>query len=292
MFLGLWILWLHLRHPKARLAESNYQANRIRLEQFASSPSINNLFIGSSITGRLLPEYFAGTVLEGMISLGLDGSGPALGLELASEGRTLPKRLWIESNLLPIPPSDNDALLRESIQGFGFKLALWIPWLRTETRPSSLLYDSIKGRSIPTPPSLRTPEILQDSSARTLTPPAQASSNLFFESIPKERRLAHRDIVRGQIARLKSAGVELILIRYPQGGVDANPANRERDLADDIAKEFSLPQIELAQLMVQAGALPQFTDGTHLTAGSAKSAAQRLAQELTSISNTQKKSRE
>src|SRR5262245_9151061 len=117
--LTAWSITLHLLPSRAVLAESNYQANLIRLARplYATS-SMPAVLIGSSITGRIIPEYFNDTSLAGAKSLGLDGSGPALALELIVNQQRPPRLLLIESNLLPVPPSANDRVLKETVSSW------------------------------------------------------------------------------------------------------------------------------------------------------------------------------
>ena len=80
--LGGWFGVCRMFGWRARLAENNYQANLIRLETFLHQPAPPSVLVGSSMTGRLLPEYFDGTPLAGVANLGLDGSSPDLGLDV------------------------------------------------------------------------------------------------------------------------------------------------------------------------------------------------------------------
>src|SRR6266496_1401013 len=66
---------------RAELAETNFQANLIRVQAFLFDPLPRAVLVGSSISGRLLPSYFAQTSLAPFANLGLDGSGPSLGLD-------------------------------------------------------------------------------------------------------------------------------------------------------------------------------------------------------------------
>src|SRR5262245_21048939 len=141
LLLIVWSGLLRLLPSRATLAESNFQANLIRLQRSLSSTSKPPAaLIGSSITGRILPEYFEGTPLAGSVNLGLDGSGPALALEMVDRMKAPPSLLLIEANLLPVPPSANDTELRKTVDGWWFKLASRVDVLRAESRPSSLLY--------------------------------------------------------------------------------------------------------------------------------------------------------
>ncbi len=92
---GGWTLgqcWL----PKAEFAEVIFQSNLIRLQAWEFEAPRSNLIVGSSISGRLLPGYFAGTPLASMDDLGLDGSGPEFGLRMALARSNPPSRIFVE----------------------------------------------------------------------------------------------------------------------------------------------------------------------------------------------------
>lgn len=266
-----WVVAALPRRPT--LAESNYQANLLRLQAFDRVRDARPVLAGSSITGRLLEDYFAGTSARHVSNLGLDGSGPALGLELVLTRTNRPAAIFIEANLLSAPQDENDAVLREAFHGMSFTLARVLPFLRAENRPSTRLYDWIKHRA-----DART-------AARTRGPaaagpgPDAVSQHFLFNRQPEAERQAHRRRVRSALEALQPRGLPLILVRFPREGVPDAP--RETDFGDELAREFGLPQIALGPAMRAFGTEPAYTDGTHFTPESARLAARILADALT-----------
>ncbi len=275
LFLGVWSLCLRLVPIRAQLAESNYQANLIRLQDFLFQPVRPAVFVGSSITGRLLPGYFESTSLAGSANLGLDGSGPRLGIELlVRQTSAAPTRVFIEANLLGIPPGSNDAQLLDAAEGFTFSLARRTALLRAEARPSSLLYSWLKQRRSDTLDIGRPPPTLNSNIAG-----AHSSSALpitWDRSTPAERA-RHRDVIRQGLQELRRRGAQVVLLRFPHADVAEDPTAREADFADDLARELPLPQWELGPELRATGVLPTFSDGTHLTPGAARSVARLIA---------------
>ena len=90
LLLAAWSLLLLILPSRAQLAESNYQANLIRLQNFLFQPVRPAIFVGSSITGRLLPGYFDATALA---KKSFEMFGPADALLLWIATKILVQRL-------------------------------------------------------------------------------------------------------------------------------------------------------------------------------------------------------
>lgn len=279
LLLGAWALFLQRLPIRAQLAESNYQANLIRLQDYLFQSSRPAVFVGSSITGRLLPRYFEGTPLAGSSNLGLDGSGPRLGIELlVFQTSAPPARLFLEANLLGIPPGPNDAQLLDAVHSFTFSLARRTPVLRAENRPSSLLYSWLKQRRSDAPDARMPPP----SASPTAAHPSAPLPIAWDRSSPAEHA-RHREIVRSGLLELRRRGTQVVLLRFPHADVPETPAGRDANFADDLARELQLPQWELGPELRASGVPPTFTDGTHLTAGTARSAARLIARKTAQL---------
>ncbi|MSU33915.1 MAG: hypothetical protein EXS36_02170 [Pedosphaera sp.] len=273
LLLGAWSLFLRRLPIRAQLAESNYQANVIRLQDFLFQPVRPAVFVGSSITGRLLAGYFSATLLEGSANLGLDGSGPRLGIELlVLQKSTPPPWLFVEANLLGIPPGSNDAQLLEATHGLTFSLARRISLFRAETRPSSLLYSWLKQRRNDAHDN-RIPPLTSSPPAALLSAPLPIT---WDRSSPEERAL-HRNGIRQGLLELRRRGTQVVLLRFPHADVPEDPAARDANFGDELARELQLPQWELGPELRASGISPTFSDGTHLTPGAARSVARLIA---------------
>ncbi len=262
VLLGGWFCVCRSLGWHARLAENNYQANIIRLETFLDRRAPSVVLVGSSMTGRLLPDYFAGTSLGEVANLGLDGSSPDLGLDVVLRRKVPSTSVLVEVNTLFKPTSDNDATLRQAMESFSFRLTGWLPFLRAEYRPSSIAYSTLK--------------LWQD---RRLPPPATPpTSSLAVVVEPTERNLRTEVtdplFVRhfSRLRELKDHRVRVLLYQLP-GGNQSIPSGIE-----ELARGLQLPLIRLGQEMLQRGHTPAYTDGLHLTASSAEQASRVLAE--------------
>ena len=275
VFLGGWFGVCRSLGWHARLAENNYQANLIRLETFLHQPAPPAVLVGSSMTGRLLPEYFADTSLAGVANLGLDGSIPDLGLDLVLSRKDPPAQVLVEVNTLLVKTPGNDATLRQALGSFSFRLAGWLPFLRAEYRPSSIIYSTLKLR--------------QD---RRFLPPSITRAPLLgvpLEPVPelseqdRQATLAEPILVRhlARLRELQVRGARVIFYQLP-GRTEALPP-----LTAEWAGELHIPLIRLGREMHQRGFTPDFTHGRHpappgaewhLTSPSAEQASRVLAE--------------
>lgn len=282
--LALWSLALLAMPWRAHIAESNYQSNLIRLEHSLLNTSASAALVGSSITGRLLPEYFAQTPWPQIANLGLDGSGPLLGLELLAARSNIPPSLVIEANLLMVPEGINDRTLRNAVDGFGFKLARHIPFLRAETRPTSLLYSWLKRRQELHAASPETPLPENPTQSTTPPPPTQAAAGKPTQQETRmdlntpEELAAHKQRVYSLCRALKARGIRVILVRFPTQYVPIQTEFHPLDFTGDLAKDLSIPRIDLGLQFQRAGHTPTFTDGTHLAPASAQIAARQISE--------------
>jgi hypothetical protein len=262
---GLW---------RAELAETNFQANLIRLQTFLFERPPHSVLVGSSMTGRLLPSYFEGTSLAPMANLGLDGSGTLFALELV---RTNPVPLVIiEENTILLPPNSNETLLAATLAGFNFRLCKYMPLLRAKSRPSSALYSWLKLRS-------------KEGAVGAVTkpPPATKSAGDSLPSPSQEAGFgAVHNQLRNDIQQLVARGCRVVLLRLPSAR-DAISANDPVvTLSEALAREFNLVRVDLGHECASRGEALTYTDGIHLSAGSARQASRLLAEVLASRSSS------
>ncbi len=107
---GVWTAALRVL-PQPSLAETNYEANRLRVERWLLGPPSPVVLVGTSLTGRLLPGYFQDTPLAGTENLGLDGASPDTGLRLVLMRNPAPALVLLEVHLLSKKPGTNDRQL-------------------------------------------------------------------------------------------------------------------------------------------------------------------------------------
>jgi hypothetical protein len=190
---------------RAELAETSYQHNLIRLQNFLFDAPPRAVLVGSSLSGRLLASYFDGTPIAPVANLGLDGSAPAFGLEVVL--KRSPRVVIIEENLLLIPPNINQVAMVDAMQSLHFQSAKYLPMLRANSRPSSMLYTWAK--------SWRAPAV--DSSPRLTPKPATTNAPAALSLAPSSSAGAPsaKAKLRAQIKALQDRGCRIILVRLP-----------------------------------------------------------------------------
>ncbi len=259
---------------RAELAESNYQANLIRLQAFLFDNCPRTVIAGSSISGRLLPSYFRGTGLAPVANLGLDGSSPLFALELVLEAKP-PPIVIIEENLLLKPEDANDASLRAATESFGFKLAKEIGIWRADIRPSSLLYSWLKSHQKKAPHSTDSAE------QKAPTPRSPASPGL--------ASLRCRNKLGEQIRALRARGSRVVLMRVPTGPQFVPKDNPSLPLGAALAREYDLCEVDLEAECAKRGQALSFSDGVHLTPASARQVSALLGELVSEETSTAKK---
>lgn len=252
----------------AELAETNFQANLIRLQAFLFDGPPRTVLLGSSLSGRLVPDYFDRTQLAPLANLGLDGSSAAFGLDLVVARP--PAMVIIEENTLLRTGDANDTLLAATLHSFGFRLSRHFPVLRAQYRLSSVLYAWLKLRvdrgrgSIPVTPSAA----IKGAESSGLATSGETSLR------------AVKDRLRAQIQALRAQGCRIVLVRLPAGYHSGSLNGDAFRLGDDLAKEFSLRQVDLEAELSGRGDRPRYTDGMHLTPASARATSLLLAELL------------
>jgi len=266
---GWWIALKFL--PKPALAETNYEANRLREERWLLGPKAPAALVGTSISGRLLPAYFDGTPLAGLANLGLDGASPDTGLRLVALRPGATPLVLLEVQMLSKPPGSNDRQLLDLATGMGLRVSEWLPLTRADARPSTVLYAWLKERregggsaADPGPAALQ-------SGASTHAADAGATA------APQTPDWYPR--IRSAIEAVQKGGARVVLVRIPAGSAD--PADPELpNAADATAREFGLPLVDLLRLSRQEGLAMTYTDGLHLTPPSARAVSRLLVRAL------------
>ena len=267
---GLWSAALRVL-PRPALAETNYEANRLRLEEWLLGPGSKAVLVGSSMAGRLLPSYFDGTPLAGIANLGLDGASPDTGLRLTLMRRPSPALVLLEGHLLSKRPGPNDSQLLELATGVGMQITALAPLTRADARPSTVLYGWLKERRGGPEASAGGPE----SSAGAVT--ARVVSAAQAEKDAAGLDPEWRPRIRSLITTLQEQGARVVLVRLPSGIGDPVDPEVPNEL-DAVAGELGLPLVDLLRLSRKGQVAVSYTDGLHLTPKAARSVCRILAE--------------
>ena len=243
----------------ARIAASDLQTNVIRVQSL--DPDGDALvMLGSSISGRLRPEFFELGDRPARV-LGLDGSGPPFGATLLDEFGVTPPVLVVEANSLFVQNPGNEAALLDSVRGESSLFARLVPVGRAEARPSAMLYSLVKsmkdraaGGPLPRPGALQA-EVPTETGAGGHDP------------VP--------EVLVESMRRCLKGGGEVILAMVPDDPSGGKPRAREHAAALALAGELGIPYYDLRWQLADLGLV--YSDGLHLTAPSAKAVAQALS---------------
>lgn len=239
----LWEAFLRVSGWQAPFAESNLQANLTRISSFAFHPVPPNLILGSSLSGRLLPEFFAEN--GGQVgNLALDGAGVPLGLDWVRARPQKPARLFLEANTLFFRSPGNEEILRQSMANPVFGLGRFFYFFRPGSRPSAWAYSWLK-------------QIREEKEEGV---PGKALG--LGGRIPPPPQPHELEGLR----QLRRSGIEIDLVVLPTGQGEENYPAGWQDWTTELGIRWILPR----QLLPDQGMELRYTDGLHLDRPSAK----------------------
>ena len=124
-------------------AESNYMANKIRLQSLDSDEKeLNAVITGSSIAARLYPSLIEGE--KSSLNLSLDGSRAILGSNRLLESGKYADVLLIEMNTILLDTDGNDRSLINGLNSGTEKLSHYFPLVKAKMRPVTIAYSKLK----------------------------------------------------------------------------------------------------------------------------------------------------
>jgi hypothetical protein len=273
---ALCLLLLHLafislpgRH--AVLASSNLMTNLIRMEARQDIRPNSLVLAGSSITGRMMAEFFPPAV--GPVNLGLDGCGSMEAAAAVVASRKYPQTLLLEANTVGPVYAKNFKTVLDAQSPVRQCAQQWLPFLAAEERPVDLAYNFLRSRKQPT--ETVSGRLLWNESATLPSLPAAEG-----EAMTDEASKTYFATARHTLAELKAHGVRMAFVVYP---ADREPQLEDRHApailrARTLAREFALPVFDLRQCDGQQQLT--FTDYVHLSPAGARMVATLLEQEV------------
>ncbi len=261
------LLILHsiaLKYLQADFAESNFQSNLVRIQSYLFGPHHDVVLAGSSISGRLLPRYFAA---HGVLvaNLGLDGSGVRVAMDIIRQRPDLPSTILLEIYSLLREPDTNDRILQEAMRSPSFLLSRYLPVMRAAARPSALLYSKLKKYS----DQLKVTSSFAPALVKTLvqTEPTNRMLSVEDEAIEADKA--------DWLAQIAFQFPKTYLLRIPTGPFSTP---RKPDFIDHLAHKTNIPVIDLTLTSIPF----TYTDGRHLDAVSAEAACAVITDQLRS----------
>ena len=266
LFLGGYAVLLHLEGVGAELAESNLQANLIRISRYLREKPAPVVLAGSSVAGRLLPAYFREQGIE-IQNLGLDGSRPLFAFEVIRMRPGLPPTILVDTSTLFQPLMENDVTLRGAIQSPGWKIATFFPPMRPENRPSSILYSWIKARKESATLGRELPAHRNEGTAEIKTLPKQITQKW----VPEDQY----PIVSAALIDFQKKGCRVVLVNIPKGSVWGEIS---QPMIRRLAADLRLPLWEIGSSMAEEHDILRFSDGMHLDVPSARKAVGKISE--------------
>lgn len=248
-FLLAYLGFVTMTGASADLAESNLQANLIRITRYLRQEKPADVLVGSSVAGRLLPAYFLEAGSE-VSNLGLDGSRPLFVFEILEKNSVKPKRILLDTSTLFQPVSVNDATIRKAMNSPTASLAGAVQILQPAFRPSSVLYSRLKALN-------------EEKNAGILCSPEAATTR----ETPGDPAVTS-PVISQFITKFQKQGIEVVLVEIPRGtGWGLPTSGPARSLADQLGLTFLEPGPEIFR---KEGNVLRFSDGFHLDVPSAR----------------------
>jgi len=268
LLLAGYALFQRVTGSQAALLESNLQSNLARISRYLHAPKVDTVLVGSSVAGRLLPDYFKEQGLE-ITNLGLDGCRTLYGLEVVQQRKDLPRLVLVDTSALFMDPNGNEVTLREAVASPTFQLGGSFPPFRPENRPISLLYWWMKK--------------ISDRKGGARTHGAWVDGKPNGEQLLKQGEPTVEDdndrMIKAALDGLKARGVDVRLVEIPRAEGWGHPRGGK---LRKISQETGVPLLEPGVEIAKTTEMLHFTDGLHLDVPSAKLVTRKISEEVIS----------
>lgn len=261
---GGYQLLLRTALKPATYSENPSQSSLINIQSSFYDDRPEVAVVGSSISARLLDDFFAEQGLP-VMALGLDGQGPALGIDLLAETDRVPGTVVMEINRSLYSSSGNEEAIDDAVSSVAFDLAEEVPGLRAESRPTSVLYSELKLRQDPSG---------EPDSGGGLVPDVwvQETDPGFDVTTLTEEQQEGAARVERSLAEVESGDACLVFFIAPDRD-NAGPA--EQAFAEYLSFTYGAPVVDLRSLESQTPLV--YTDNVHLDVASARLVSHVLA---------------
>lgn len=234
---------------------TGYSSNIARVHDLEKKEQHGTIMLGSSITGRLLPEFFQEQGLQ-VTNLGIDGGGAATAVELFLDTDVRTEVLVVETNGLRFRPRPAGEVVLGARSTVGFKLAHQFPVVQPQYRPSAVLYTRLKRWK-------------DTNSGQTL----RGEVNL--EGVP-EVNVWNEEYIRSVVLRISQRAEKIYFVSIPSKA--PTPEVSKRFFKELSQADSKFVFVDLSEEMKDEGLL--FTDQVHLSMPSARRVSQRLVEVL------------
>lgn len=253
-------------------AESNYMANKIRLQSLDSDEKeLNAVITGSSIAARLYPSLIKGE--KPSLNLSLDGSRALFGVEqLFASGKKV-DTLIIEMNTILLDTTNNDKSLREGQDSGTEKLSRHFPLVKAKMRPVTIAYSKLKEYK-----DSKLKVSLNADDFRHLIIEQYALNGMLPEvDLDEKEQLAQKEF-EAILVTCKKKNIRVIMLMVPDGGQVHPKALKADEFAMAMALKHDVAYLNLKKHFM--GDELTYTDGLHMSVPSAKFISQVISNAL------------
>ena len=252
-FAVYWLLVVSF-NISATFAESNFNAGLIRLQDLRDSEGSVSAIAGTSLFAKLHDDVIFEDSNVTSVNMGIDGGATLFAMKEIVDSNKFLDVLVVEANNFMKIPASNTLALDEATDALLYKLSKYVPLLKREYRPVSVLYTSLK----------RFKDSMSTSGNNAwdvdVIGVEHPDVDVRFKDDEKEMEKKWSVLIE---AILKS-GAKIVLVMIPDGEVDRQ---LEYSFTRKIASKYKLPFIDLKSQLASAPVL--YSDGHHLVYGSA-----------------------
>lgn len=257
------------------------QNNIVKAQRYVylDNSELKMVMLGSSLAANLHVEDMG----EGVKSIALGGGASQTGLEIVKRSKLEPRIVLVEINDTIAREIDTD-LVNSLYHPVFYGLRRYLPMLRDEYRPVSVLIDYLKSRSRPDRRLSReeldslesrylTPELWKKGIQMTVDSESKPLSEKDVKNLKKEA-----DLIKTQIAEIKkNSGVKVVLFDIPQDSL-VEGAPRRKQVRQLMKQLFPADSFEW--LAPPPPREWRTNDGIHLIRSDARDFAQFLRDKL------------
>ncbi len=271
ILLGLHLVFISGPGRHATFGSSNLMTNLARMDEREKVTADTLVLAGSSMSGKLLGEYF--TKIPA-VNLGLDGCGSMEAAAALVDAGRFPQAISLEVNTLRPAYAEVFKEVLKAQSPLRQRLTRWLPFLAAKERPVDVAYDFLrnrKGQETGGGEAVAWTETVQFPAL----PATEAAPEAQDEELAKYLTQARRTITT-----LRDRKVRLAFVMLPG---DRNRPAVDRFapsilIARTLGREFDIPVFDLRNCSGQETL--RFTDTVHLAPTSARVMSQLIETEV------------
>jgi hypothetical protein len=271
ILLGLHMVFISWPGRHATFGSSNLMTNLARMDDRENVTADSLVLAGSSMSGKLLGEYFEKFPA---VNMGLDGCGSMEAAAALVDAGKFPQTVSLEVNTLRPTYAEVFQQVLQAQSPLRQSLTRWLPFLAAKERPVDVAYDFLrnrKGKEAGGGENITWTDAVQF----PVLPATEAAPEAQDKALTEYLKLA-----RNTITTLRQHKVRLVFVMLPG---DRNRPAVDRFtpsilIARMLGREFDIPVFDLRNCAGQETL--RFTDTVHLAPTSARVISQLIEKEV------------